>query len=68
VPTIAQGDFPPPKSWDEFEDIVAHLYTRIWNDPRATRCGRSGQAQQGVEICGQPEQLDDGAGGRRTPG
>jgi hypothetical protein len=63
MPTVAQGDFPPPKSWDEFEDIVADLYRRIWNDPGATRYGRSGQPQQGVDIYGQPGHLEGGYAG-----
>jgi hypothetical protein len=63
MPTLAQGEFPPPRSWDEFEDIVADLYKRIWNDPNATRYGRSGQAQQGVDVYGQPERLEGGYAG-----
>jgi hypothetical protein len=60
MPTVAQADFPPPKSWDKFKDIVADLYKRIWRDPAATRYGRSGQPQQGVDIYGQPQGVDGG--------
>lgn len=63
MPTIPQGELPRPKSWDEFEDIVWDLYARAWDDPNAQRCGRSGQAQQGVDIYGQPSHLTGGYAG-----
>jgi hypothetical protein len=57
MPTVPQSELPRPKSWDEFEDIVWDLYVRLWSDPSAQRYGRSGQAQQGVDIYGQPGHL-----------
>jgi len=57
MPTIPQSEIPRPKSWDEFEDIVADLYARAWDDPHTRRYGRAGQAQQGVDICGRPARL-----------
>jgi hypothetical protein len=60
MPNIPQSELPAPKSWDEFEDIVADLYARIWDDPNTQRYGRSGQSQQGVDIYGQPKHLDGG--------
>jgi len=54
MPTIPQSELPRPKSWDEFEEIVWDIYQRLWKDPHAQRYGRSGQAQQGVDIYGQP--------------
>ena len=57
MPTIPQSEIPCPKSWDEFEDIVADLYARAWDDPHTRRYGRAGQAQQGVDICGRPARL-----------
>jgi len=57
MPTIPQSELPVPKSWDEFEDIVADLYARAWDDPHTRRYGRTGQAQQGVDICGRPARL-----------
>ena len=57
MPTVPQSELPIPKSWDEFEDIVADLYGRAWNDPNTRRYGRTGQAQQGVDICGRPARL-----------
>jgi tetratricopeptide (TPR) repeat protein len=62
MPSIPQSEFPVPRSWEEFEDIVADVYRRKWNDPHVRRYGRSGQAQQGVDIYGQPEHLE-GTGG-----
>ena len=54
MPTLTGIDLPPPGSWDEFEDIVWELHRRAWNDPHAQRIGRSGQAQHGVDVAGQP--------------
>src|SRR3990170_4916678 len=52
MPTPATSEFSPPKSWDEFEDIIWEIFRRLWRDPEAKRYGRSGQAQQGVDIYG----------------
>jgi tetratricopeptide (TPR) repeat protein len=57
MPTVPQSELPKPKSWDEFEDIVWDLYKRVWGDPDAQRYGRTGQAQQGVDIYGRPARL-----------
>ncbi len=57
MPTIAQSEIPKPKSWEEFEDLVADLYTRRWNDSNTDRYGRAGQRQYGVDICGRPPTL-----------
>jgi hypothetical protein len=53
MPTPSTSDLPKPKSWDEFEDIVWEIYTRRWPDSHAQRYGRSGQAQNGIDIYGQ---------------
>ena len=53
MPTPSTSDLPKPKSWDEFEDIVWEIYTREWQDPHTQRYGRSGQAQNGIDIYGQ---------------
>lgn len=53
MPTPSTSDLPKPKSWDEFEDIVWEIYTRRWQDSHAQRYGRSGQAQNGIDIYGQ---------------
>ncbi len=57
MPTVPQSELPKPESWNEFEDIVADLYTRTWDDPQTQRYGRSGQEQQGVDIYGRPAHL-----------
>jgi hypothetical protein len=51
-PTI---ELPPPASWDEFEKLVAELCIREWRTPHVSRYGRQGQAQQGVDIFGYPD-------------
>jgi hypothetical protein len=58
MPTPAASDLPKPKSWDEFEDIVWEIYTRKWQDSHAQRYGRSGQAQNGIDIYGRQVNSD----------
>lgn len=55
MPTISSSQLPPPKNWDEFEDICADVFTREWNDPNTVRHGRQGQRQHGVDIYGARE-------------
>jgi len=50
MPTPSTSKLPIPKSADEFEDICCEALRLLWNDPHATRNGRSGQAQHGVDI------------------
>ena len=52
MPTVATSELPIPKSWDEFEDICADLFSLIWNDHNTVRYGRMGQRQNGVDIRG----------------
>jgi hypothetical protein len=54
VPTPTTSEIPIPKSWDEFEDIVADIYVREWADKHLQRNGRAGQRQNGVDIFGRP--------------
>ena len=58
MPTIASSELPVPKSWDEFEEICADLFGRIWNDPNTVRYALLGERQNGVDIRGR---LPDGA-------
>jgi hypothetical protein len=58
MPSPTTSQLPKPKSWDEFEDIVADLMRELWKDNFLTRNGRSGQKQYGVDIFGQPDNLD----------
>jgi hypothetical protein len=44
---------PPPKNWQEFEDLCSDL----WGDPNTMKNGRSGQKQKGVDIYGQENGL-----------
>ncbi len=44
---------PPPKSWEQFEDLCLDLYRLVWRDPRAQKNGRRGQEQRGVVVFGQ---------------
>ncbi|WP_411964344.1 hypothetical protein [Haloferax sp. YSMS24] len=63
MPTFPTSDLPVPESWAEFEAVVADVIERKWNDPYTTRNGRQGQAQNGVDIYGEPEHLDSGYAG-----
>jgi tetratricopeptide (TPR) repeat protein len=42
-----------PKSWDDFENLCCALFQHEWANQSAQRYGRSGQAQQGIDILGQ---------------
>lgn len=52
MPTAATAKLPRPKSEDEFEDIVLNVLRIRWGDRNATRNGRRGQGQQGVDVFG----------------
>lgn len=62
MPTPSTSNLPKPKSWDEFEDIVWEIYTRIWQDSYAQRYGRSGQVQNGIDIYGRLKNSDNYVG------
>jgi hypothetical protein len=59
MPSPTTSKLPIPRSWDEFEDICADVLKRLWHDPYVTRNGRSGQAQNGVDIFGRPTHLNE---------
>lgn len=40
----------PPKSAQEFEDFCHIVYMKVLDDPLATKYGRSGQKQDGVDV------------------
>lgn len=44
----------PPTSWTKFEDLCRSLFAAIWKNPLAQKNGRSGQAQNGVDVFGRP--------------
>lgn len=45
---------PIPKNWQDFESICHRLWGEIWNDNNTQKNGRQGQAQNGVDVFGQP--------------
>jgi len=50
--TIASSNVPPPRSWDEFEDITLSAAKLRWGSTNFFRNGRQGQKQNGVDIWG----------------
>jgi len=52
MPTLAGLVLPPPRSWDEFEEIVLSAAKLRWNSTDLYRHGRQGQRQDGVDIFG----------------
>ena len=54
MPTISRSHLPQPKDWDEFEEMCADVFGAEWDDRNATRYGRQGQRQDGVDIYGRP--------------
>lgn len=57
MPTLASSEMFVPKNWEEFEDICADLFGRIWNDHNTVRYALQGERQNGVDIRGR---LPDG--------
>ncbi len=49
-----QLDLPPPKNWQDFQDLCHALWGHEWNCPTIQKNGRLGQTQKGVDIFGQP--------------
>lgn len=52
MPTFANLRVAPPRSWDEFEEIVCSAAKNRWSNPDFTRHGRQGQRQDGVDVYG----------------
>jgi hypothetical protein len=44
-----------PENWQDFETLCKILWGEIWNCPEIKKNGRKGQKQQGVDICGIPQ-------------
>ncbi|MBI3946894.1 MAG: hypothetical protein HY321_13305 [Armatimonadetes bacterium] len=61
MPTTSK--WPKPRSEDEFEDMAVDFLRIRWKDPYATRNGRRGQRQDGVDIVGHPPWLEAKAAG-----
>lgn len=47
---LVHFEFPPPRSWEQFEELCADLFEAMWSDPGLIRHGRAGQPQHGVDI------------------
>jgi len=55
MPTIPSMKIPTPKDWQEFESLVRDAMILRWNSPNLQKHGRTGQAQQGVDVWGPDE-------------
>lgn len=44
--------FQPPLYWQQFEDLTAGVFSSVYRDPKPTKFGRPGQAQNGVDVYG----------------
>ncbi len=52
MPDFTSANFPPPKDWEAFERATRVLFQCILDDPNTQRNGRTGQAQNGVDVYG----------------
>ncbi len=52
MPTLANMQIPPPKTWQEFEDITLSCLKIKWRSNDLKKHGRLGQPQNGVDIYG----------------
>ncbi len=52
MPTLSSMKIPPPKSWEEFEEITLDACKIKWENPDLQMHGRQGQTQCGVDIYG----------------
>lgn len=52
MPTLSSIKIPPPKSWEEFEEITLDACKLRWENPDLQMHGRRGQKQDGVDIFG----------------
>lgn len=46
---------PKPRNWQDFEELCLRVFKAEWKCPTAKKHGRSGQAQNGVDIYGIPQ-------------
>lgn len=56
MPTYANTQMQPPKSWDEFEAIVCSAAKNRWKSPNFYLHGNQGQPQDGVDVYGKDEE------------
>jgi hypothetical protein len=62
MPSPSALSLPPPRNWQDFEDLCCDLWSKLWDDPDTQKIGRSGQAQHGIDICGRPNRGPEWAG------
>ena len=43
---------PPPRNWQDFEDLCCDLWSKLLRDPNAQKNGRGGEPQNGVDLYG----------------
>lgn len=58
MPTRRDTNFPSPTNSDEFELMLRDICALEWNDPYTDKFGRKGQKQYGVDVYGQPVDLN----------
>jgi hypothetical protein len=58
MPTRLNTNFAPLTDPDEFESMIRDICAFEWNDPNTQKFGRKGQKQYGVDVYGQPIDLD----------
>ena len=69
MPTFADSSVPPPRGWEEFEDIVLSAARVRWGGGEFYRNGRKGQRQAGIDIYGQDSAgMHIGIQCKNTPG
>jgi hypothetical protein len=60
MPTRLDTNFAPLTNPDRFESMIRDICALEWNDPHTEKFGRKGQKQYGVDVYGQPADLDGG--------
>jgi len=53
LPLFHSAQIPPPKDWQEFEELCADLWQEIFSSNNTELNGRTGQPQHGVDVFGQ---------------
>jgi hypothetical protein len=52
MPQFHSAQIPPPKSWQEFEELCSDLWGKVFDSPNTELNGRTGQSQCGVDVSG----------------
>jgi len=58
MPTRLDTNFAPLTDSDEFESMICDLCAFEWGDLNTQKFGRKGQKQYGVDVYGQPVDLN----------